>query len=231
MENFQNKNNLPIIIFSGILSIIISKLSLGVYIFYPFNLFVTYLHESSHGLAAILTGGSLVRFSMEFDTSGVAYTAGGIRIIIISAGYLGSTIWGSLLLMAAFRKGFEKIVLNSLSIFFLFFTLLFARNLVSFSSGLFFALIMYSLTKIKYSPVLTMFLAFLAVQTCFQSFNDLITLFILSKQDILTDAHIFSQEITKGLIPPIFFAIVWIITSLAIFLLTLKLSLKTKKGL
>src|SRR5687768_9695156 len=143
----RQENNLPLIISAGIFSVILWNIPYAGIIFYPFNLFVTYLHEASHGLMAILTGGKLVNFQMGFDTSGVAYTAGGFRPLIISAGYLGSTFWGAMLLMAAFRKGSEKIVLYSLTAFFLIFTLLFARNSVAFLMGLIFAFSTFFLAK------------------------------------------------------------------------------------
>lgn len=229
-ESAREKNNLPLIIAMGILSIVLGRLPFAGLIFYPFNMFVTYLHEACHGIAALLTGGQIVRFQMSLDTSGVAYTAGGFRALIISAGYLGSSFCGALLLIAAFKKGTEKFVLNSLSVFFLIFTFLFARNPVSFIMGLFFSGSMFLLGRMKHSRFITAFLAFLAVQCCFQSLNDIMTLFFLSGTNIETDARIMSGEITGGLIPPVFFAILWGIISLAFFGGTLRLLLKKQKG-
>jgi hypothetical protein len=222
----RQKNNLPLIIAMGILSVILGNLPFGGLIFYPFVMFVTYLHEACHGLTALATGGHLVSFRMSLDTSGVAYTAGGLRALIISAGYLGSSFCGALLLIAAFRKGTEKPVLNGLSAFFLIFTILFARNPVSFIMGLFFAATMFLLGRMKHTPLLTAFLAFLAVQCTFQSLNDLLTLFFLSGTSITTDAHIMSREITGGLVPPVFFAIIWGIISLGFFIGTLRLLMR-----
>jgi hypothetical protein len=229
-EITNGKNNLPLIIAMGILTIILGRLPFGGLIFYPFIMFVTYLHEACHGLTAIITGGQIVNFQMSLDTSGVAYTAGGIRTFIISAGYLGSSICGSMLLIAAFKKGTEKLVLNSLAVFFLLFTFLFARNIVAFTMGLFFFGSMFLLGRMKHTPFLTAFLAFLAVQCCFQSFNDILTLIFLSGTGIRTDALIMSQEITGGLVPPIFFALLWGLIALGIFGGTLKLLLKNQSS-
>lgn len=227
LEKIEKKQNFGIIIISGILSIIISKLPFGNFVLFPFSMFVTYLHESSHGLAAILTGGKLLSFTMQMDTSGLAYTQGGIGFIIVSAGYLGSAIWGNLLLIASIKKLKGKIILSILSLFFLLFTLLFARNLVAFFAGLFFATSIFLITKIKNNKIISFFLSFLAVQTCFNSINDIYDLIFLSRLDIKTDAHIISREMTAGIIPPIVFALLWIIISGIIFFFTLKISLKS----
>lgn len=64
---------------------------------YPFRLFGTFVHELSHGLAAIATGGEFQRFSVSPDLSGLAWSAGGIRVVVSSAGYIGSAIFGGVL--------------------------------------------------------------------------------------------------------------------------------------
>ena len=71
------------------------------YIVYPIRLFVTFIHESSHALIAVLTGGSVQSLTISSDGSGVVYSApsgmiGGL--LTSSAGYLGSTAFGVLML-------------------------------------------------------------------------------------------------------------------------------------
>lgn len=68
---------------------------------FPLRMLTTIVHELSHGLAALLTGGAFVRFQIAADGSGVAYTAGGWRWLIIPAGYLGSALFGALLIWAS----------------------------------------------------------------------------------------------------------------------------------
>src|SRR5918998_3772208 len=70
---------------------------------YPFRLFVTFIHEGGHALAAVLTGNSVQSLSVSFDTSGLTETLvapGGFfsRFFISSAGYLGAIAFGALLL-------------------------------------------------------------------------------------------------------------------------------------
>ena len=70
---------------------------------YPLRLFVTMIHELSHGLAAVLTGGSFLHFEVTKYGAGLAYTSGGSRFVIIQAGYVGTALFGALLLFAANR--------------------------------------------------------------------------------------------------------------------------------
>jgi len=72
---------------------------------YPFRLFVTFIHEGGHALAAVLTGNSVRSLSVSFDTSGLTETLvapGGTfsQLFISSAGYLGAIGFGALLLWA-----------------------------------------------------------------------------------------------------------------------------------
>jgi hypothetical protein len=47
---------------------------LGSYALYPFELLATWVHETGHGLTALLTGGSFDRLEIFADGSGLAYT-------------------------------------------------------------------------------------------------------------------------------------------------------------
>src|SRR5579883_3155868 len=67
-------------------------------ILYPIRLFVTFVHESGHALMAIATGGSVESLTVRSNGSGVTMTLGGIPWLVLSGGYLGSTVFGALLL-------------------------------------------------------------------------------------------------------------------------------------
>src|SRR6266568_1272516 len=70
------------------------------FVVYPFRVFVVFLHEISHGIAALVTGGRILAIGLTFDEGGVCVTDGGNRFLILNAGYLGSLFWGVLLLVA-----------------------------------------------------------------------------------------------------------------------------------
>lgn len=60
----------------------------------PFNWLESYFHEISHGIAAILTGGKVVRIQLFANGAGLCTTQGGLSFFISFAGYAGATIWG-----------------------------------------------------------------------------------------------------------------------------------------
>jgi len=72
-------------------------------VLYPFRLLVTFVHESGHGLAAILTGGHFQNFQVFDNGSGVARTSGGNSLFILPMGYLGAALFGAIILFAANR--------------------------------------------------------------------------------------------------------------------------------
>src|SRR5947199_6032174 len=52
-------------------------------ILFPFRLLVTFVHESGHGLAAILTSGTFYSFEIYGNGAGVAFTGGGNPLVVI----------------------------------------------------------------------------------------------------------------------------------------------------
>ncbi len=70
---------------------------------WPLRLFVVLLHEVSHGLAAVATGGRIVSIELSPAEGGLCTTAGGWPVLVLSAGYLGSALWGALFLLVGFR--------------------------------------------------------------------------------------------------------------------------------
>src|SRR4029079_13098290 len=66
---------------------------------YPFRIFVTFIHEGGHAIAALITGNSVSSLSVTTNSSGATYTSqGGLisQLLISSAGYIGSMAFGAL---------------------------------------------------------------------------------------------------------------------------------------
>ncbi|GAA5079306.1 hypothetical protein GCM10023209_31380 [Roseibacterium beibuensis] len=95
----------------------------------PLKLLVVFFHELSHGLAAILTGGSIETISVSFQQGGEAWTRGGSRFAILTAGYLGSLLIGVGLLWAALRSTADRAVLGGLGALMLVVLVLYVRDL------------------------------------------------------------------------------------------------------
>jgi hypothetical protein len=106
------------------------------FVVYPFRLFVVFLHEISHGLAAIATGGSIVSIGLSFDEGGVCLTRGGWPFLILNAGYLGSLLWGALFLLLGGRRRRARTVVGVVGAFTLVVTLVYVRSWFGFLYGL-----------------------------------------------------------------------------------------------
>jgi len=71
----------------------------------PVKVMVVLFHEMSHGLMAVLSGGRVLDIAVTADEGGACETEGGWAPLIVSAGYLGSMIFGGLLLYLSKYRG------------------------------------------------------------------------------------------------------------------------------
>ena len=89
--------------FALLATLLLWNLPVGGVLLYPFKLLATWLHESSHGLAMVVTGVGFDHMHIFRDTSGLAYgstEAGPFgAAVIAAAGYMGTPLWGAVLLV------------------------------------------------------------------------------------------------------------------------------------
>ena len=86
LKNYFSEQNL--IILCAIIISIIPIVNI------PFTWIMVFFHEISHALITLLTGGSVQKISIHITGSGICYSTGGIRFLILQAGYLGAIFWG-----------------------------------------------------------------------------------------------------------------------------------------
>lgn len=67
----------------------------------PFKLITVFLHEASHAIACKLTCGQVEGMKVHANEGGVTQTRGGVYWLILPAGYLGSSFWGMVLILAS----------------------------------------------------------------------------------------------------------------------------------
>ena len=94
----------------------------------PLKLLVVFMHELSHGLAALLTGGTIENISLSVMQGGHAITRGGNSFAILSAGYVGSLLIGMALLVTALRTQADRAVLALCGLTILAVTALYIRD-------------------------------------------------------------------------------------------------------
>jgi hypothetical protein len=193
---------------------------------YPFRLFGTFVHEISHGLAALATGGDFHRFTVSPDLSGLAWSAGGWRWVISSAGYVGSAVFGGVLILLAARGVASRVLLMALGLVLGVLCLLFVRNLFGIATGLALAAAMFLAGYRLRAPWSDIVLLVLALQLVLDGFNSLFTLLRLSAaSNVQTDALSMAQA--TG-VPAVLWTVVWAAISLAMLLFTLRLAYRRR---
>jgi Peptidase M50B-like len=226
------------LLIAATISIVLSFVPYAEFLTYPFRIFVTFIHESGHALAALVTGNSVASLSVAMNASGETYTTqGGIisQVLISSAGYVGSMAFGALLL-ALIRKAIAaRIVLLSCGILVFAMTMIFgfikplfwvnAWSGIPFTllSGLFISVGLVLIARFASARVATFFVSFLAVQCVLNALFDLKTLFSLSSPfgpAVHTDA--LNMANATG-IPAIIWTVLWIAFALGILWFAMRL--------
>jgi voltage-gated potassium channel Kch len=192
---------------------------------FPLRLFVTYIHEISHSLMAIITGGEVVGFTISPDGSGVATTAGGIRALILPAGYLGAAFFGSFMFYLANTVRKLRFLAILIGVLLIIFTLLYARPnaqgaLSALVIGLLFGAAL-SVSGWKLSTQINqLLLNILSIVLALNAVLDLLALIRSTSAVIVTgsgiirnDAAAFSAEIAP-IVPPVFWAVLWAIVAI-----------------
>jgi hypothetical protein len=193
---------------------------------YPFRLFGTFVHEISHGLAALATGGDFHRFTVSPDLSGLAWSAGGWRWVISSAGYVGSAVFGGVLILLAARGVASRLLLMVLGLVLGVLCLLFVRNMFGIATGLALAAAMFLAGYRLRAPWSDIVLLVLALQLVLDGFNSLFTLLRLSAaSNVQTDALSMAQA--TG-VPAVIWTVVWAALSLAMLAFTLRLAYRRR---
>ena len=205
---------------------------------YPFRIFVTFIHEGGHALAALLTGNSVASLSVATNASGETYTTqGGLisQVLISSSGYLGSMLFGALLLILIRKAVAARIVLLGSAIFIFGLTMIYglikplfwinAWSGIPFTlfAGTFLAVGLVLIAKFASARVATFFVSFLAVQSVLNALYDLKTVFFLSSpfgMPVQTDAA--NMANATG-IPAILWTVIWIGLALGILWFAMRL--------
>jgi hypothetical protein len=173
---------------------------------FPLRVFVVLLHEVSHALAALLTGGSVERIVVHANEGGATYIRGGNAFIILSAGYLGSLLWGlALIEVASTRPKSRRRALAGLGVFVLIVAALYVRNLFGFLfAAVFGAALVHAGGRLKPRGVATVLLV-LGLTSALYAVLDI-------RSDILARPHLESDaRMLAGLtgVPTLVWGVLW----------------------
>jgi len=225
---------------AALASVLLWFIPFAEFLTYPFRIFVTFIHEGGHAIAALLTGNSVASLSVAPNASGETYTTqGGLisQVFVSSAGYLGSMAFGALLLVLIRKAIAARLVLLGSAIFIFTLTVIYGlfKPIFSFNawSGIPFTLFaglsivaaLVLIARFASARAATFFVSFLAVQCVLNALFDLKTVFFLANPfafgpTIPSDAMNMARA--TG-IPAIFWTLIWIALALGMLWFVMRL--------
>jgi hypothetical protein len=156
-------------------------------IIYPLKVFVVFLHELSHAAAAVATGGTVEQILLDSHQGGATYTVGGNRFLTLSAGYLGSLLWGALFIVLAFSRWLKpRWIMAGVGASVLLLTLFLVRGVFGFGFGIVFSVALLAGAKYLSQGVNRGFLLGLGLTSALYAILDI-------KSDVLDRPHLQSD--------------------------------------
>ena len=214
------------------ISVVLSFIPYAALLTYPFRIFVTFIHEGGHALAALLTGNGVSSLMVMTNGEGLTYTTRGplvAQIFVSSAGYLGAMAFGALLLILIRKTVAARLVLLGSGLYIFALTMIYGLITPLFSwtglSGIPFTLLagiilsigLVLIARFASAKVATFFVAFLAVQCILNALSDLKDLFTLSAPFSGLAAHTDAVNMATATgIPAIIWTVMWIAFALGI---------------
>ncbi len=174
---------------------------------YPLKIFVVLLHEVSHAMVAVATGGSIDRITLDPFQGGACHCPGGNAFLTLSAGYLGSLLWGGLMLSAARANRIKSEWVNGLiGALVIGLTVLYVRNGFGFAFGIIFGLAMIVVSRKLGDAVNRPLLLTLGLTSALYAILD-IKSDVLDRPEVRSDAYMLA-EITG--VPTLAWGVLWI---------------------
>lgn len=193
--------------------IVLSVIAFGLvyipYVHVPFSWTMTFFHEISHGMAALMTGGSIEKIVLNVDGSGLCYTRGGWRFITAFAGYSGAVLWGMLLFYIAQSNQQVKVPATLLAALLVFSAIFYARDVVTWGIlAIIFTLFML-IIKLRNATMARLSLQFIGLFVLFDAIRA--PLYLFDGRHVGDGATL--QNIT--MIPEALWIIIWLLIGIA----------------
>ena len=175
----------------------------------PLKIFVVFIHEASHALATVLTGGRVVSMVVTPWESGYVQSVGGSPLLIASAGYVGSALFGGVMLLLAGRQQWATVIFAGLALLFGVVTVCFVRHLFGIVFGLSTTAV-FGVLAWKRLPGAPYIIDILAVMSSLYALYDLSDFLLVGAR---TDAVILAQFTH---VPAFVWAILWSLVALLV---------------
>ncbi|CAE6434138.1 unnamed protein product [Rhizoctonia solani] len=186
------------------------------WIIYPFKLLTVGFHEMSHAFAGVLTCAKIHSIELDPDEGGATRMSGGISMITLPAGYIGSCFIGACLIACGFDTNASKVACIVLAVFFLV-TLWWARKnwltwaLIAGMTGL---IVLFWF--VAGGVALRYFVLFVGVMNCMYALWDIID-DTISRKVNTSDAAVFAKQF--GCCPAQVWGVIWLLIAFVFFAL------------
>lgn len=190
---------------------------------YPLKIFVVFMHEVSHGLAAIATGGRILEIQINPQQGGHALTQGGSRFWTLTAGYLGSLLWGGIILLLAARTRFDKAISILIGFGMVAISIGFGESTFTYLFGIGFGVALIAIGFYLPEAVNDWVLRIIGVTSCLYAILD-IKSDVLDRSNLRSDARMLSE--VTGIATEIW-GVLWILIAIALTIWFLYLAGKT----
>lgn len=192
------------------------------FLIYPLKVLVVFFHESSHALMTVATGGEVTELVVERYQGGHVLSRGGSRFWVLTAGYLGSLLWGVVIYLAAARSRLDKAVMIILGVLVIGICFLFVRNLYGFVFSLLMGLAMLGIGALAGERVNDFVLKLIGLTSMVYVPLDIYS-DTISRSHLRSDAFMLAQEFGGT---TMMWGGLWMLISGGIILVTLYLGFK-----
>ena len=143
----------------------------------PLEYLNAHTHELCHALVAVATGGQVHHINVFADVSGLTPVAGGMLIPVASAGYVGATLVGLLVMAASRTEMGAKTALRLLAVVLASSLVLWVRgDAVGVLSGVAWVVALLVAANLLKGPSLLFAAQLVAIQQCLTSLQNLLVL-------------------------------------------------------
>ncbi len=208
--------NVFYIIISGIIYGLISYSAFS-YLMFPVEMLCTFLHEFGHAIFCELSGGDVESLCVNTDGSGVTYCRGGSNGLTTIGGYVGSAIFGNVMLYLSSRDKYG-ITLKILSALMIISSLIWFSNITTSFILIVFGIILFLLSRTKLKSFTLAFLGVASIIYIIQDFN------------VGPTSDLQSYEKLVGIFPTLWWMYIWLGMVITITSITFYLIFKSKKS-
>jgi hypothetical protein len=209
------------LISAALASVVVAAVPVLQTVFLPLIYLNTHVHEQFHAIATVGTGGSVRGMQVFANGSGVTPALGGNVALLASAGYLGASLMGMVILMTGRTEKGARITLATMATVMALGMVAWLRgDAIGIVSGIFWVVALFGISRYAKGMTLLTLTQFIGVQQCLHSLTSVFDLFQISaRTETHSDARIMESHFA---LPAPFWAGLWCVISIGLLILGLR---------